>query len=107
MAFRFEPVEIRQKYALRLRMFPLVAPARGLAAQEVRLEFNGIELGPAAVLSQEAVVERTVPAEMFQPRNVLRFRIARPTSPQELGLSNDPRKLGVCLLSIKMTGNAK
>jgi len=83
----------------------LIAPGR----QEVRVLLNGNHIGvigpyPEAAGRHLVTREMRFPFEgkLLRQHNVIVFVIERPVSPQELGLSKDPRKLGLGLVSLKI-----
>lgn len=73
--------------------------------QNVTIEVNGNRIKQWSVLNFESIKIR-VPSQSFNDKDLtIKFKIASPTSPCELGLSNDCRKLGFSLTTLGLSGS--
>ena len=97
-----------QDAPLTLTMELTVFLAAGSERREVELSLNGqpagtwVFEGRSPVRVERAVLVRSGIIEPAQPVTVS-FRITSPVTPKELGLSSDPRRIGVALSSITVT----
>jgi hypothetical protein len=90
----------------------LVVHARGftggrLLQQHVDVNINGRDLGRWTFAQDEGIVERhvAIPPDLVAPQLRITFVIINPTSPVEMGLSGDDRKLGLFLQSLRVQEN--
>jgi hypothetical protein len=88
---------------LRVTMSALIHPPE-LVAQPVEVYANGQKLDEWQV-GGTAEFMTTVPASIRKAAEtlVLEFRTPKATSPKALGVNEDPRVLGICVHSLKLT----
>lgn len=95
IVFRVPSEDGQRDLQLRMQVSAFVVPGK-LQQQRVAAILNGT-LIDELVLTQGEPIERNLklPATALRPENELIFTLPDAASPQSLGLSNDPRKLGI------------
>jgi hypothetical protein len=93
-------VSNRRDTLLTMKAGAFVVP--GSPRQRVSVALNGAVLSNFEIMD-DSVHENTIelPANLFRDKNVLTFTLPDAKSPQSLGLSKDPRKLGLSLYWLK------
>jgi hypothetical protein len=94
---QFKALPAERDIELSMDAEPLLLPPK-LPAQSIEIRFNG-ELVSSTSLTQAGVLHMRIPREMWnrQPVALLHLRLPNATSPAALGLSSDPRVLGLAL----------
>ena len=87
---------------LKMRIAALVKPPE-LSSQPVEIQVNGQKVAEWRV-SDTADFTAPIPQELTKPGGILTILIKTPqaTSPKTLGLSADPRVLGICCFHIEL-----
>jgi hypothetical protein len=98
---RLDPAESNQRYRLALRLVPFAPSEKN--PQRFTVLLNGKRLADYSISAPgETQVAFDFASDDLRAENVLRFRIAAPRSPWDLGQGDDARLLGVGLLSMTL-----
>jgi hypothetical protein len=93
-------------WQLQLRVIPFLSEQH--ARQRLSIEVNGLDLASRAFegnqLAEPVPVVATIPAHQVPDDGLLWIRLALPdaVAPKHLGLSEDPRQLGVALIDLSI-----
>jgi hypothetical protein len=88
-------------YLLELEAGPFAGP--GLPTQTVEIEVNSTSVATLTLQPGVHVYRVDIPAAVLRLNlNQLRFRYGYAVSPEELGLSDDPRRLSVQVATIRL-----
>ncbi|WP_088282566.1 DUF7024 domain-containing protein [Ideonella sp. A 288] len=90
---------------LTLEVLPMLVPQKGLGAQTVTVHANGQPLGTRRVTSAQTLSFDIPEAAWAGTDGLLRLRLDLPdaASPRQLGLSRDPRQLGIGLRRLRVS----
>ena len=98
----FVPLQESDDYRLEIQCGPFVYP--GAPPQTIELTVNGNVFDTITVEPGVNIYVLEIPARLIRPNlNQFRFRYGYATSPASLGLSDDPRRLGVQVAMVRLT----